>query len=75
MNLLPAQLLTHDGVPGVQCQDWWQPLPAQWQAVAREREGAAVTLGCARTICAKCRTRACEGERGGDYRGINSAAP
>ncbi|MBS0896131.1 ABC transporter ATP-binding protein [Pantoea dispersa] len=45
MNLLPAQLLTHDGVPGVQCQDWWQPLPAQWQAVAREREGAAVTLG------------------------------
>lgn len=45
MNLLAAQLNTRDGVPGVQCQDLWQPLPARWQAAAREREGAAVTLG------------------------------
>ncbi len=45
MNLLPAQLITRDGIPGVQCQDLWQPLPLRWQAVAREREGAQVTLG------------------------------
>ncbi|MDI9219659.1 sn-glycerol-3-phosphate ABC transporter ATP-binding protein UgpC [Pantoea sp. EA-12] len=45
MNLLPAQLITRDGVCGVQCQDLWQPLPARWQAAGREREGAHVTLG------------------------------
>ncbi|SNY71844.1 MULTISPECIES: ABC transporter ATP-binding protein [unclassified Pantoea] len=45
MNLLPAQLITRDGIPGVQCQDLWQPLPLRWHAAARDREGAKVTLG------------------------------
>lgn len=45
MNLLPAQLITREGVLGVQCQDLWQPLPPRWQAAGREREGAHVTLG------------------------------
>mgnify|MGYP004707877939 FL=1 len=45
MNLLPAQLITREGIPGVQCQDLWQPLPLRWQAAARDREGAEVTLG------------------------------
>jgi multiple sugar transport system ATP-binding protein len=45
MNLLPAQLIAHDGVPGVQCQDLWQPLPTRWHGVARERDGDTVTIG------------------------------
>ncbi|ADU71443.1 ABC transporter ATP-binding protein [Pantoea sp. At-9b] len=45
MNLLPAQLITHDGVPGVQCQDLWQPLPARWHAVAHARDGERITIG------------------------------
>ncbi|NIE98771.1 sn-glycerol-3-phosphate ABC transporter ATP-binding protein UgpC [Pantoea sp. Acro-805] len=45
MNLLPAQLIAREGIPGVQCHDLWQPLPPRWQAVGREREGDSVTLG------------------------------
>ena len=45
MNLLPAQLIAREGIPGVQCQDHWQPLPARWQAVGRERAGDYITLG------------------------------
>ena len=45
MNLLPAQLIAREGIPGVQCQDLWQPLPARWQAVGRERAGDYITLG------------------------------
>ena len=45
MNLLSGQLLMRDGVPGVQCQDLWQPLPPRWHATARQQEGTAVTVG------------------------------
>lgn len=45
MNLLAGTLVTRDGVPGVACQDLWQPLPPRWQAIARQRDGMAVTTG------------------------------
>ena len=43
MNLLPARLVTRDGVPGIECEDLWQPLPPRWQQAAQD--GAALMIG------------------------------
>jgi len=43
MNLLPARWVTRDAIPGIACEDLWQPVPSRWYGAAQE--GAALTLG------------------------------
>lgn len=45
MNLLTGGLETRDGIPGVNCNELWFPLPARWHDSARRQGSQPVIVG------------------------------